>query len=313
MGRADSLNLPRLVEQAKAAYPGQADRLTPADAVVAARRARHLSWFVRLSLDEPETMRRMQEIAGRLQDSPRLDAVLPAILDGALTLTGADFGNVQLVDPASGALVLVTQSGFGTEFTDYFAFVDDEHSACGRAARTCALSVVADVTTDPDFAPHREIAAAAGFRAVQSTPLADSRGRLIGMVSTHWQRPGRPPARNMRILELFGDLAGEAIARHLGPASGSRPDPDGTDEDDLWHRPDGELPAVATPPDAFADEVVGRLFTAGLNLASARDLIEDGAAGKRVATAVDEMDRAIHAIRAGVFPGVNGQHRRLWD
>lgn len=52
---------------------------------------------------------------------------------------------------------------------------------------------------------------AAGFRAVQSTPLADSRGRLVGMVSTHWRHPGRPAGRDMRALELFGDLAGEAV------------------------------------------------------------------------------------------------------
>ena len=307
MAGAESLNLPRLAEQTGVAFAGQADGLTPAGALVTARRARHLSSFVRLSLDEPKAMRQMQGIAGRLRDSPRLDAALPAILDGALALTGADFGNVQLLDPASNALVLVTHSGFGTEFTDYFAIVDDGHSACGRAARAFAQSVVADVTTDPDFAPHREIAAAAGFRAVQSTPLADSRGRLIGIVSTHWRRPGPPPAPSMRILELFGDLAGEAIARHLEPDSGLAGQPaDGSTRDDLWYQPDAEMPAAEMTSDRLADEIVRRLFTAGLSLASARAAIGDGAAGEQVATAVDEMDRAILAIRDTVFADGNG-------
>ena len=185
MAGSENLNLPRLGGQAEAAYHASAGRRPAADAWTAARRAGHLSWFVRLSLDEPGAMRRMQGMAGNLHDSPGLDALLPQVLDGALALTGADFGNVQLLDPASGAPVLVTQSGFGSEFTDYFAVVDDGHSVCGRAARDCAQTVIGDVTTDLGFAPHREIAAGAGFRVVQSTPLADSGGRLVGMVSTH--------------------------------------------------------------------------------------------------------------------------------
>jgi GAF domain-containing protein len=101
-----------------------------------------------------------------------------------MALVGADFGNIQIVDPATGC--------FGPEFLGYFAVVEDVHSMCGRAARQGAQTAVADVRADPGFTPHREIAAATGFRAVQSTPLADYAGHLIGMVSTHFQRPHRP-------------------------------------------------------------------------------------------------------------------------
>jgi GAF domain-containing protein len=295
MAGTESLNLP---------HP--AGRRPPADAQAAARRAEHLSWFVRVSLDEPEAMRRMQDMAGKLRDSPRLDALLPRVLDGALTLTGADFGNVQLLDPASGALLIVTQSGFGSEFTDYFAVVDDEHSACGRAVRDCAQTIIADVTTDPGFAPHREIAAAAGFRAVQSTPLADSGGRLVGVVSTYWRRPGRPSGRDLRMLELFGDLAGEAVARRLGPAYGPAiPRPAGSAEDEPWYQPDGPLVPPATALEQFAGEIVRRLFAAGLSLASAQSIIGGGAAGDRVATAVDELDNTIRDVRAMIFLGTD--------
>ena len=94
-------------------------------------------------------------------------------------------GNIQIADPATGSLMLVTQAGFGPEFLEYFTVVDgDSQSVCGRAAKHRAQTVVADVRSDPGFAPHREIAAAAGFRAVQSTPLTDYAGRLIGVVST---------------------------------------------------------------------------------------------------------------------------------
>jgi GAF domain-containing protein len=161
-------------------------------------------------------MRRLHGVTEKLQDVPRLDMLLPRVLDGALSLTGADFGNIQLLDPVTGLLRIVTQSGFSPEFLEYFAVVDDGHSACGRAAQACAQAVIADVAVDPGFAPHRGIAAASGFRAVQSTPLVDFAGRLIGMVPTHFRRPYRPPARDLRIMELYGDFAGEAVARHLG-------------------------------------------------------------------------------------------------
>jgi len=64
--------------------------------------------------------------------------------------------------------VIVAQSGFSSEFLEYFAVVDGGGAAFGRAAGTGAQAVIVDVRTDPGSAPHREVAAAAGFRAVQS-------------------------------------------------------------------------------------------------------------------------------------------------
>jgi GAF domain len=287
-----------LQELVKAAYQSPTGRLLSAKGQAAVRQGGHLASFVRVSLDEPKAMQHMHGAAEDLRDASRLDVLLPKILDGAMSLTGVDFGNVQLLDPLSGALRIVTQSGFGSEFTDYFTVVDDDHSACGRAARQCAQTVIADVTTDPGFAPHREIAAAAGFRAVQSTPLADSAGRLIGMVSTHFRQPGRPADRDLRSLELFGDIAGEAVARHLD-LPGDTAWPQAVEERDgsRLQPPDQLSPPETTVLAEFADHIVYRLFAAGLSLASAQALVGDGAAGDRVAAAVEELDRAIRAIR----------------
>jgi hypothetical protein len=140
-----------------------------------------------------------------------------------MALVGGDFGDIQIVDPATGSLRLITQAGFGPEFLDYFAVVEDVHSTCRRAARQGAQTAVADVRADPRFTPHREIAAAARFRAAQSTPLVDYAGHLIGMVSTHFQRPHRPSDRDVRVMELYADFAGEALTRHLGQVSGGDP------------------------------------------------------------------------------------------
>jgi GAF domain-containing protein len=124
-----------------------------------------------------------------LADTARLDSLLPKILEGAMSLTSADFGDVQLFDPATGALRIVAHSGFDSEFLDYFSVVDDAGAACGRAAMNGGQVMIADVDEDPGYAPHRGIAAATGFRAVQSTPLTDGSGQLVGMVSTLFRRP----------------------------------------------------------------------------------------------------------------------------
>lgn len=138
-------------------------------------------------------------------------AVLDEGFEDALSMLRADRGNVQIVDPASGSLRIAAQAGFNDEFLEYFAIVDDDGSACGRAARDLAQTVIVDVDTDPRFAPHREIAAAAGFRAVHSTPLVDLRGHLVGVLSTHYPRPYRPPDADLELMKRFGELIGQAI------------------------------------------------------------------------------------------------------
>ena len=170
----------------------------------------------------PGQARRFEQFADRVRPNldhpqaaplPRPGTLLDEILAFGLELLHADRGNVQLADPATGALRIAAQRGFGAEFLDYFAVVADDGSACGRAAGRAAQVVIADVTTDPGFAPHQDIASASGFRAVQSTPLIDGSGRLVGMVSTHYPRPVSLPGRELQIMARFGTL----IGAWLGP------------------------------------------------------------------------------------------------
>jgi GAF domain-containing protein len=215
-------NLPEPLARVQAAYHGTA-RLAPASADRLARRVEHFASSVQFVLEDSDAARRLHALTKDLRTIPRLGTLLPQVLRGAMALVGGDFGNIQIVDPATGSLLLVTQAGFGPEFLGYFAVVEDVHSICGRAARQGAQTAVADVRADPGFTPHREIAAATGFRAVQSTPLVDYAGHLIGMVSTHFQRPHRPSDRDLRIMELYADFASEALTAHLGRPSGDSP------------------------------------------------------------------------------------------
>ena len=141
--------------------------------------------------------------------SPR--AGVDRVLAAALAVSAAERGNVQIREP-TGELRIAAQRGFAREFLDHFAVVDNDGSACGRAAEQAAQTVIVDVNEDPAFEPHRSIAVASGFRAVVSTPLITDSG-LVGVVSTHFPRPHRPSAHELRSLQQLGRIAGITLSR----------------------------------------------------------------------------------------------------
>jgi GAF domain-containing protein len=129
----------------------------------------------------------------------------------------ADFGNIQLYDDKTGTLAIVVHRGFSQEFLDYFATVDaNDKSACGQALKSSARIIIEDINTDPSYAPHRAIAAAVGFRAVQSTPLLDRRtGTPVGMLSTHFRGQHRPSDRDLNLTDCYVQQAADVIAFSL--------------------------------------------------------------------------------------------------
>jgi hypothetical protein len=214
-----------LLERTEAAHRRAAARMRLCGEEDRALQVEQFAEWARFDLDEPSVARQLYRASARLRGIPQLEPLAKQVLDLVLSLARAEQGNVQLADPMSGALTIIVQRGFDAAFLNHFAVVDDDSSACGRAAGDGTQLVIADVITDPRFEPHRAIAAASGFRAVQSTPLVDRAGRVLGVVSTHYPRPYAPPARDMRIIKRYADLAARVLASRTGavPATASRP------------------------------------------------------------------------------------------
>lgn len=160
-----------------------------------------------------KNMIRLHELSTRLLASTELQPLLEEILEATIELLNADFGNVQLFNQQSKALEIVAQRGFKQDFLDHFSNVNKESAACGRAMRQGERVIIEDVKSDPSFAPHRHIAASAGFRAVQSTPLFSRSGEVLGMISSHFRQPHRPSEHELRFIDLYGHLAAEFIER----------------------------------------------------------------------------------------------------
>jgi len=210
-----SLRLRELLAVAEAVHRDSAVLMRSLGKEDLARQAEMFAARVRFDLDDPVAAQRLYGLARDLREPSSRGSLLDKVLEGALALSRAERGNVQILDPETGSLTIAAQHGFGAEFLDYFAVVDDAGAACGRAAAKRAQIVIADVGADPGFEPHRDIAAASGFRAVQSTPLLDLAGRLVGVISTHYPRPYHPSGRDLMILKRYGELVGEAMATHL--------------------------------------------------------------------------------------------------
>src|SRR6267378_1874273 len=158
-------------------------------------------------------MTRLHEFSTRLLSKAELQPLLEEALNAIIALQNADFGNVQLYNPETGTLQIVAHRGFQRDFLDYFSSVNETRAACGRALERQERVIVEDVLADPDFEPHRRIAASAGFRAVQSTPLFSRSGEPLGMISTHFRQPHRPSDRDLRLTDLYARQAGEMIER----------------------------------------------------------------------------------------------------
>jgi hypothetical protein len=147
---------------------------------------------------------------------------LTAAVDAALALGGADMGNVQLWDRRRGVLRIEAQRGFSRPFLDFFAGVHEGQAACGLALRRAARVIVEDVAESPVFrdTPGMDVMLDAGAYAVQSMPLIDSSGRLLGVLSTHWHRRRRPGDKELRLLALLERRTTGVLQWHAARAEG---------------------------------------------------------------------------------------------
>jgi hypothetical protein len=141
--------------------------------------------------------------------------ILEAALNAAVNGTGAPRVNVQLTCPEG--LRLVTHIGFEQPFLEFFATVGrDTPACCGAAHESAQRVIVRDVRTDPIFAGTLagDVMQSASARACQSTPLTGSAGEVIGMISTHYEKPHRPSPEELATIDLIAQRTSYWLGGH---------------------------------------------------------------------------------------------------
>jgi GAF domain-containing protein len=159
-----------------------------------------------------------------LRQQPRSIRALPftsgALLDVALELVGASFGNVQAIDWTRGSLEIIRQRGFREEFLQHFKSVTpDDRSACGFALKTRKTVVISDLADDKSLSPQsRSVILGAGVRAVQSVPIVSTSGAFIGILSTHFSAAHQPPNAELNMMESLARAAADLIVSRRAQA-----------------------------------------------------------------------------------------------
>jgi PAS domain S-box-containing protein len=163
-----------------------------------------------------KAMRRLNEIGTRCaKDGDDVTGCLQEILNVAVEISVADKGIIQLLDPETGALTMVANSGFEEPFISFFASVEDGESAWRAAMDSHRRVIVEDITNHDLFAgkPSLQTLCDAGVRAVESVPLLSSTGKLLGVISTHFSEPHRPSEQELRLMDLLARQTADYLER----------------------------------------------------------------------------------------------------
>jgi PAS domain S-box-containing protein len=158
---------------------------------------------------------RLHEVGSRLWRSRDLRQALEEILAGAIELLGADMGTIRILDTQRGVLKVEAHRGFKQKALDLIDRVPAAgDSLCGRALRAGERMVIEDVDTNDLFSPFRPLARAAGYRAMQTTPIMSHEGMPLGMLATHFRSAHKSSEQDLRLLDLYVRQAAEIIERH---------------------------------------------------------------------------------------------------
>jgi two-component sensor histidine kinase len=164
---------------------------------------------------ELEDMRRLNELSALLvREENKFETCFGEIVRTAIAISGADKGNLQVFDEASRSLRVVAQQGFHEGFLKYFESVDDHVAgSCCTVMATNEQVIVDDVLTSKIFVdqPAQKVLLEAEVRAVISTPLKSSKGNLLGVISTHFSRPGHPSERQLRLTNILARQAADYL------------------------------------------------------------------------------------------------------
>jgi GAF domain-containing protein len=164
----------------------------------------------------------VEPMLSRLQAQQDLRSALKAALRDIVALHGAEFGNIQLTD-GHGGLLIVAQSRLPANFLKSLGRIDMQAgTVCARAARLGRTVFVADVETDPEFAPFLSFARDTAFKSVLSSPLVSSRGHLVGVASAHFANRYAPTRVELQSLEAYCGRLADVVEAHL-PEAGIGP------------------------------------------------------------------------------------------
>ncbi len=97
--------------------------------------------------------------------------------------------------------------------------IGESVGSCGTAAYRRAQVFVEDIATDPLWSDYRDLALRHGLRACWSTPICDSRSRVLGTFAVYYRQPFQATASHRWLIANATHMAAIAILRQEADAA----------------------------------------------------------------------------------------------
>ena len=160
-------------------------------------------------------MAQLHSLASDLLREPEQAVALDMVLGAAMRGVNAQFGDVQLFDPADNSLLLVSSSGLDAWFVEHYRRVGvDDDTVCANALRTRSQVLVEDVFAETAYPGLQRFATHAGFSSVASTPMLTRTGEFLGVLSTMSAKPRTLTEREAQWLDLCARQAADYLEAH---------------------------------------------------------------------------------------------------
>ncbi len=158
-----------------------------------------------------EALTRMHVLSGKLLGAEGVQPLLQEIMDTAVAIMDAKMGVLQLLEDDS--LWIVAHYGHQQPFLEFFSSAENRASVCGEAMQLGGRVVVEDVETSSLFVgtPSLDVMRNAGVRAVQSTPMLNRAGKLLGILTIQWDVPYSPNEHDLWRIDLLARQAADMI------------------------------------------------------------------------------------------------------
>ena len=163
--------------------------------------------------DELRAMTRLQQFSMMVVATDDLQSPLGTILETSIELLGAACGAIHLYDADTKTLRMTVHRGLDAAFVDTWSDVrSDTPSSCGKALASGQQVLIEDIQADPNnTGPLAAARVRLGLRAVQSTPLLASGGKVVGMLTTHFRTTRPFTERDLRLITICSRQAADVI------------------------------------------------------------------------------------------------------
>ena len=172
--------------------------------------AGHLSTDLARLRDELDAQRadlkRFHELSVSLSSSLELQRLLHDVLGAIAALQKTDLAMLLLLpEPSASTLRVETYAGFTGEQISLFGEFPVSFFSTQRRV------LIEDIERPGTYFPFVDAADKVGFRALFSTPIINSRGESLGVVTTFFRKPHAPSDRQSRLVELYARQAANAL------------------------------------------------------------------------------------------------------